>query len=619
MTVVRLAVLMLSLTLGDGVQAATNLQAVHRNGQTFLTWTQAGNPATSYRVYRAGVAIAGGTLASAELLGTAPFDSSANRRLNTITNPTGLGTTNQFRIDAAAAPLGLDQGLFVQTIVAAGASFYAVTEVTGGTEDTTLVAGQNTLAAAVAEAVGTPEPVWQRTYVSGGRTNDIYVHWAGRVGHAGYPAMASVASLPFNFALQRKGAVDPHPLVIRLHFKGGNFLSLPFGTPNQNEWILMLDDWLPNPQNQDSFWYGYHENFNPYGNGGVVPTTGTVPDYTVRRVRWTFDWALRQGVIDTNRVYMTGSSMGGIGSFFLSMLMPDRIAAIYTQVPKFDFAFNTDPNPNSQWNEGTGLRAEANRLWGTTTTNLPAADGLAIYDRLNAGKLAQVYENRSLPLMIAFNGRYDVVVGWAEKIPFYAAMQTHRHGGWFFFDTRTHGGVAGFTPEWTPQEGINPVNEFDGIGFLNLFRLDQSYPAFSHGSADNVAGNGLSANGDPVGSINGHLIWDRSTIVDTPFLWETTIRTQNLTMQPSSGGPVTVNAPASATVDITPRRLQQFAVAPGQAFAYQNLDAGSQVVQSGMVVADALGLITVPAFQVGAGGNRLVLAPAWNAFANGFE
>lgn len=46
-------------------------------------------------------------------------------------------------------------------------------------------------------------------------------------------AMASVASLPFNFALQRRGTLAPHPLLIHLHFKGCNFLSLPFGTPTR--------------------------------------------------------------------------------------------------------------------------------------------------------------------------------------------------------------------------------------------------------------------------------------------------------------------------------------------------------------------------------------------------
>jgi hypothetical protein len=332
----RTWVLMLATAIGlahaDLAIAVTDLAAVHRDGQTFLTWTQAGT-ASRYRVYRSDVPIDSANLAGAAVLGDAQPDSSANVRLNTITNPAGLGSDNRFRIDAAGLPLTAAQGVFVATITETRASWYAVTEITSGSESSTIVPGQNALVLPVAESVGAPQPVWQRTWVLGGRTNDIYVHWADDVGHAAYPAMANVASVPFNFALNRRGTAPPHPLVIRFHFKGGNFLSLPFGTQNANEWLLMLDDWLPNARNRDTFWYGYHEGFDIHGNGGPVPATGTVPDYTVRRVRWTFDWVLTQGDIDTNRVYMTGSSMGGIGSFFLSMVMPERIAAIFTTVP----------------------------------------------------------------------------------------------------------------------------------------------------------------------------------------------------------------------------------------------------------------------------------------------
>jgi hypothetical protein len=599
--------------------AVTDLAAVHRDGQTFLTWTQDGS-ASRYRVYRADAPIDSATLASATRLGDAQPDSSANVRLNTITNPAGLGTANRFRIAATDPPLTSMQGVFVATVIEERASWYAVTEIAAGSEDATIVPGENALVLPVSESVGAPQPVWQRTYVNSGRTNDVYVHWASDVGHAGYPAMANIASVPFNFALNRRGASPPHPLVIRFHFKGGNFLSLPFGTQNANEWLLMLDDWLPNVRNRDTFWYGYHDGFDLHGNGGPVPVSGTVPDYTVRRVRWTFDWVLTQGTIDTNRVYMTGSSMGGIGSFFLSMVMPERIAAIFTIVPKLDFSFLGDPNPGSDWNAGRGLRAEGERLWGAVATNLPASEGLGVYDRLNAGMLAAVFATRSMPVMHAYNGRNDIVVGWAEKIPFYAAMEANRHGGYFFWDTRTHGGAPGFVPEWSPQEqGSNPVNELDGINVLNLYRLDQSYPAFSRASANDEPGNGLAGDGDPVGTINGHLRWDRTSILDTPTRWEMTIRLQDLLIEPATGMQVTLPAPAFATVDITPRRLQQFEVSALESYAYANLDASSNVVASGIVTADELGLVTVPAFAVSSGGNRVVLTSLDAVFGDGFE
>jgi hypothetical protein len=98
--------------------------------------------------------------------------------------------------------------------------------------------------------------------------------------------------------------------------------------------------------------------------------------------------------------------------------------------------------------------------------------------------------------------------------------------------------------------------------------------------------------------------WDTTNIVDTPNRWEITLRLQSLT---NTTG--TILPPASVLVDVTPRRLQQLHPVPSQPFVFYNLDASSNVVQSAVVVADELGLVTVVDFQITAGGNRLVLAP----------
>src|SRR5262249_53484392 len=57
-------------------------------------------------------------------------------------------------------------------------------------------------------------------------------------------------------------------------------------------------------------------------------------------------------------------------------------------------------------------------------------------------------------------------------------------------------------------------------------------------------------------------------------------------------------APESATVDVTPRRLQRFSVAPGQWCAWQATELGGPGGQSGSVQADSLGLVTVPGVRV---------------------
>jgi len=564
-------------------QTVTNLQAQHRNGQTFLTWDNASASGASYRVYRAATPFTQASDLSADKrLGTAAGNSSANTRLSGI-----LNTTSYFRIDESASPLAAQNGLFVHTVMAEGNFYYAVTVVVNNQEVSTLTAGQNTLAAPAPEATGNPAPVLQQTTLQNGRNYEVYAHWVSPAGHAAYPAMTTGASVAFNFALLKRGTAAQHPLLIRLHARGGNFLTGAVGTTNADEWLLSPDDYLPNDI-RNTFWYGYHENFD-FQTGQGVPSSGVVQDYTVRRIRWLLDWVLRTFPIDRNRVYMTGGSMGGIGSFFLSMMMPDKIAAIYTTVPKFDFSFLTDPNPANIWNAGSPERTAGDRMWGTVATNLPSSEGLPVYDRLNAGVLARRLANTSLPVMIAFNGKNDTIVGWAEKIGFYRAMEESRHGGYFFWDSRTHNGQGA---EWQPQQSNS---------ILYRFRLNQSYPAFSRANSNENPGDGHATSGDAVGSINGYLSWDEN-IVDTADRYEITVRLTDL--QSTLGA---MRAPDSATVDITPRRLQSLTVAAGQVFNFENRDSTGQVVQQGQITADRLGLLTVPQFRVTRNGARLII------------
>ena len=63
------------------------------------------------------------------------------------------------------------------------------------------------------------------------------------------------------------------------------------------------------------------------------------------------------------------------------------------------------------------------------------------------------------------------------------------------------------------------------------------------------------------------------------------------------------------TVDITPRRVQQFVVTPDAEYNWRNEAASGSVIASGTVMVDADGLVTVPGFAVSPEGNRLVIEP----------
>jgi len=268
-----LLLLVLLLAVPVVAQQATNLTAAHRHGQTFLTWNNLAQTGVVYRVYRSANRITQSSdLASATLLGSVGDSSSYNVRFSTIQLQPYF-----FRIDSAALPLSIRQGLFVQTPVGAGDFYYAVTAAINGQENTAITAGQNALNAPVVEAIARPRPVWQTTVTQQNRVQIIYAHWVSAVGQADYPAMATTNSFAFNFALQRKGTAPLHPLIVRLHGREANFMDA-IGTTNPDEWILALDDYLPNDL-LSTFWYGYHEKFD-FFTGAGVPTSGAVQDYT---------------------------------------------------------------------------------------------------------------------------------------------------------------------------------------------------------------------------------------------------------------------------------------------------------------------------------------------------
>ena len=86
--------------------------------------------------------------------------------------------------------------------------------------------------------------------------------------------------------------------------------------------------------------------------------------------------------------------------------------------------------------------------------------------------------------------------------------------------------------------------------------------------------------------------------MDEPDGWNCTLRLRNLS---SSWG--LVAAPASASVDVTPRRLQRFVPVVGEMLAYVVSRAtDTTVITSGFVQVDSLGLATVPQAPVVTGG-----------------
>jgi Putative esterase len=547
----------------------TALSARHRNGQTFLTWTAPPGSGWTYRVY-AGTRPLHFTadLAGATLLGATGDSSWCDLRLASL-----RGAVYPYAIDSLATPLDSTQRLFVATPVTNGPRWYVVTAQFGGTpEDHTVIPGQNATSLPAIETVAPPRPVYQRRMTGNyGDSCEVYTLWVTDQPTALFPAMADRASMAYDIGLVRGGMAPDNVLWVLGHGRGGSFLGALTGSGDPLEWRVANDDYLPN-DDVCTFYYGYHKGYNPYSNDNPLPKGGVIPDYTWQRVLYTLDWALASFPVDPDRVYARGGSMGGTFALDFGLHDPNRVAAVHALVPKVDMTNFVDSALSPM------VFAP---MWGDpATTDLSTPDGVGVYQRLSMAWLAANPPGRNLVPLITISGRNDATVGWSEKIPFYRAMESNRQGGTFYWDERTHTGPG----VW---------DAMDNLSELRRYRRAQSYPAFSHCSLDDDPGDGDPTHGDLVGQINAFVVWDTS-LADYPDRWEVRLSLRDLTL--STG---IRTAPESATVDVTPRRLQSFQVTPLTSYAWSVRSlADNTPIASGTATADSLGLVTVPAVTV---------------------
>lgn len=559
----------------------TGLTAQNKRGQTFLTWNNLPGTGWKYHVYASNTAVRSSYdfATSSWELGVVGDSSAVDQRISTL-----LGETLTFHTESEGPPLSAHLGFFVTTPSETGLMHYVVlAEHELYPISYLFLPGQNTTVDAVWEQLDTPRPIWQRTiayppcedYVLFASANDVpgmQAMWQ-RDGHA----------LHFGVIPGRPGGA----LLLHGHGHGGSFLNSIVGTGDPDETVIAPDDYLPS-WDRSSFYLGYNNVYDPNLGKNRPVSGGIVIDYTDRFVLYLMDWAQANYGSDSRRVYAMGSSMGGSFAFFLAWHHPERIAAALSNIPKLCASYTGDTSPT--------LTATFERMWSPIPVNLPTTvEGIPVFDWMDGRMLAQRFYSRGAAPVFGFVGRNDDIVGWEEKVPLFQALQQYRAGGAWFWDTRGHMDNQNQTA-WAPVQ-----NEW---ARLYRYRLDRSYPALSNCSADFDAGDGSRESGDAVGTINGHVDWDEE-LVDTRDRWECVLRSRTLT---TLGGDLL--PPSSITVDVTPRRLQQFRVSSRTSYRYTVTDATSgEWLAGGMIDADAGYLLTVPAVPVSAGGSRLSLEP----------
>jgi hypothetical protein len=570
--------------------AATALKAFHRSGQTFITWNE--DTAVSgekYNVYRSASPITTANIGSAEMLTSkwGPLDD--NTTLHSRRSP-GIGIPATFMINDLGTPLSADQGLFVYTTPTgqSGTWYYAVTQVTGGSESVALTAGSNSLTAGVAELVATPSPVLTVKNASGkGLIYTQYMDYAKwNPTFQGYAYNYSVA-LPDNYdpGVAWPMKLMPHAYGERLRMEQ----SAEFGWPCIE---VFLDDpggGAPGERFQ-TWWYGFAADHN-YQTQGSYPTAGRVENFTEQRVLKAIDEISSMFNVDTLRIHSQGHSMGASGSLSLGMRYANVFSGIFGSEPMTNYA----SSPGFQWDFSV--------LWGSQAANLPIVnngvyagpikkyDGMGVYNWMNHHEQLVNRRGDKMAFLMVGHGKADDVIDWTTQgRPFIAALNAGNVG--FTAEQR-----FGWDHNWMAFDFSLDTMFSPADGGLSAWAYPRnvSFPGITNATGSGPEVPGTTGTNFYNMQFEWSVPWNQfhRNLVDTLTRYEISIRSNTV----------------AQTADVTPQRRQVFNPVPGATVTWQNIDnATGQVVQSGTLVVDADGLVTLPSVTIGTGtGNRFIL------------
>ncbi len=564
------------------VPVATGLSLLHRNGQTFITWNE---PASNlgYNVYRSGSPITTENISSATLLTSrwGPLDSDTSLNRNAVTD-----VPPYFIIEDLGAPLSDNTGLFVHTVENSGTAYYAVTTLQGISENTTVIANQNTNV--VQESQATPKPVLTLSVNAGkGRLYTQYMdyqQWNPTLN--GY-AFNYFVALPYNY-----NSAQSYPLQVELHAHG-YFPTLLQEVRYQWQ-VIQLRPLDPGALSNTvhTWWYG-HARDHDYKRDGDIPSQGAIENFTEQRVMKSIQEVVANPDfnINTSLTHAYGASMGASGSVSLGLRYPSVFTGIYASEPMMNY--KTSPL----------FTNEFAKLFGAVDRNLPIvnrglySEGIrrygeggsqptGVWDWMNHHE--QVKRRRADDfsfLMIDF-GKADTIIDWqTQGRPTFAALSDARVA----YTATAREGIA---HTW---RGFDAVNEnlfrFEVPGWQ--YRIDLSYPGLH-----NASGSGRI---DPPSSGDDEyqttLEWSTphyafgESIVDEPGQYAITLRSLS----------------SAQTVDVTPRNTQLFDPPAGTVCSWSASQVGNgQVVKTGSVAVDSSGLVTAVQVPVDTGsGTRL--------------
>ena len=582
--------------------AHADVEAEHKNGQTFLTWNDIAS-ASQYRIYRSFTPVTTSDLIEAKRIAQIDSGSTYIKHFADLNNgklKAALGT-GFFRIQYLGVPLAREQELLVWTFQDSGGGdfYYAITAVTDGREDTILNT-MNTVGPVSEQECLMVSPVEQAC--SEDSSGHVFMFW---MPFDKWNKQLEGYAYPIYIAAKKEWKGVKKRLFCDLHGRGDYFSAWIDGAAasiknsdaigseevkKSNLRIYFDDPYL-------SWHFGYADSLTNRRRPG---SHSIVFNYTEYRNWCAIRWLCSGNapwIADDNWVCLKGGSMGGSGSFTFAAHHPDIFAYIEAVASVTNGNQSIMNSDGIMWGIDQSLECrdliDNSRLIGNKAVDLRSNSWANVRDSI----IPRIFKNDTVPFYHFSNGTQDGIVSWTEQ----GAPIWSDHGSNSFarYGMPYAGGWSdnGHEPVYM---GHNPCGKVGRNHFVLALK--------NAASDDTLSAACINALCHDTGQCNARILWSTmenpvvSAPVDSALLLSTTLKldTGSRSDIPDYAGPQTV------TVDITPRRLQRLLHFPHTQFYWKNTAIGEAIpIQSGTVEADEDGLFTIEGFSVSPQGNEL--------------
>ena len=609
----------------------TEVKAIHRAGQTFITWKEIADPVRRdemkwgalkvilegldrdgrlrYCVYRHDKKITAANIHQAELLTRVKPLSCWNVNGRSLDRPIDeyidtqevlmTGQWNPFwqarqdgrygrdcPIDRLVIQDGKDAlpratGLYVHTagkagkeapaarsVAARSLAYYAVVSCLDGVQNARDISEANSLARPVTETAGVGQPVLQREMPK----MPFFNYKQKRLHYVRWvgPPYVNVPSQYYNWSVGIPSGLGKNvPLELNLHRDGRSYWRTHYRIERDS--IVLAPHDFP----IKSWWYGYHECYGtlrPFKDGAIEP-------YTERRLIAFVEWAAKKWPVDRDRILVTGcrGGAGGSGALHLGLRHPGVFSMVIAGHPMVEYAGAAQATGRGQLATAQSMQA----IWGKVQWNLQAREG---------GELVPFWKARDM---------LDLVKSLSASADLPMVTMTFNHGNPIyrkFADamlTRRRAIVASFSWGGARYIPISMTGTYPNVVRLDI-RRNKSLLAFTSPEGAKFVDKG------GMGQFNRQFRW--RDVADMPERYEVTIF---------------MSGRGDGAADVTLRRLQKFKAAKGKAYAWKNTLIGPPPTrrgrqkrvwpQSGDGTVGEDGLLTLEGVWFTGQGSRLVI------------